>query len=551
MIEKSGHQDLVPENKVPFDSTWDVVAAAAKKWPQKVAIEDPERTMTFFELEEAVIEAAGAFIAAGVMPTDNVAIWAPNIWEWIVAVLGLQAASGTLVPLNTRYKGAEAGYILEKSGATMLFTVSGFLGTDYVELLRTACGDATESHPVAGLPELKKIVVMRGDTPPKTESWSDFLAAGHRVERREILSCANNVYGYFLSDILFTSGTTGNPKGVMTTHAQNLQAFWSWSDVIGLNEDDRYLIVNPFFHAFGYKAGILAALMRGSTMLPHAVFDAEQVMQRIARDRVTMLPGPPALFQTILAHPDFDKHDMSSLRLAVTGAAVIPVSLIVEMRERMKFDTVVTGYGLTEVCGVATMCRHDDDPETIANTSGRAIDAVEVCIVDDEGNECPRGEAGEVVVRGYNTMQGYYREAERTQEVYDDDAWLHTGDIGVMDERGYIKITDRKKDMFIVGGFNAYPAEIETLMLRHPKIAQATVVGAPDKRLGEVGVAFVVLKPGEQLDEAACVSWCRDNMANFKVPRSVEFVQEFPRNALGKVQKFKLLERAAELRANA
>ncbi len=550
-MDNAALPQLAPENAVPFSSSWEVVAAAAREWPTAVAIEDAERTMSFSELKDAVLEAAAGFIAAGLKRGDAVGIWAPNVWEWIVTVLGLHAAGGVLVPLNTRYKGAEAGYILEKSEATMLFTVGGFLDTEYVHLLRCACGEPNDSVPVSGLPKLQEIVLLRGDAPQGTQSWADFLADGKRAEMSEVLSRASAVEGDFISDILFTSGTTGNPKGVMTTHAQNLQAFWSWSDVIGLSAGDRYLIVNPFFHAFGYKAGILAALMRGATILPHAVFDAAQVMKRIATDRVTMLPGPPALYQTILAHPDFDSYDMSTLRLAVTGAAVIPVSLIHEMRDRMKFDVIVTGYGLTEVCGVATMCRHDDDPETIATTSGRAIDAVEVRVVDDNGTELPRGEAGEIVVRGYNTMLGYFKEAERTREAIDDNGWLHTGDVGVMDERGYIKITDRKKDMFIVGGFNAYPAEIETLMLRHPAIAQATVVGAPDKRLGEVGVAFVVVKAGETLDEASCVSWCRENMANFKVPRSIEFVDEFPRNALGKVQKFKLLERAAELRANA
>jgi acyl-CoA synthetase (AMP-forming)/AMP-acid ligase II len=331
----------------------------------------------------------------------------------------------------------------------------------------------------------------------------------------------------------------------MTTHAQNLRAYRDWADVVGLRAGDRYLAVNPFFHAFGYKAGWLASLMTGATLLPHAVFDAEAVLERVPRDRISMLPGAPALYQTILARPDLDRHDLSSLRLAVTGAAAIPVSLVVEMRERLGFENVITGYGLTEACGIATMCRHDDDPETIATTSGRAIPGVEVRIVGDDDDERATGEPGEVVVRGYNVMLGYFENAQETAATIDADGWLHTGDIGVMDAHGNVTITDRKKDLFIVGGFNAYPAEIESLMLRHPAISQVAVVGVPDDRLGEVGWAFVVSRPGVTPDPDEIRSWCRDEMANFKVPRRVVVVDELPLNATGKVLKFELRARAA------
>jgi acyl-CoA synthetase (AMP-forming)/AMP-acid ligase II len=315
--------------------------------------------------------------------------------------------------------------------------------------------------------------------------------------------------------------------------------------VVGLREGDRYLIINPFFHAFGLKAGILAALIKGATILPQPVFDVPTVMERVPRDRITMLPGPPAIYQTILNHPDLDRFDMSSLRLAVTGAAPIPVEMVNRMYDTLGFETVVTGYGLTEVHGIATMCRHDDDPETIANTDGRAIPDVEVLVVDDDGNEVPRGEPGEVVIRGYNVMSGYFEEPEQTAETIDADGWLHTGDIAVMDERGYIDITDRKKDMFIQGGFNAYPAEIESLLLAHPDIAQVAVIGVPDERLGEVGMAFVVPTTGSRPDEAEIVAWARDAMANYKAPRYVEIVDALPVNASNKVLKTDLRQRAS------
>jgi acyl-CoA synthetase (AMP-forming)/AMP-acid ligase II len=257
-----------------------------------------------------------------------------------------------------------------------------------------------------------------------------------------------------------------------------------------------------------------------------------------------MIPGPPSLFQQILAHPDLDTTDVSSLRLAVTGAAPTPVSLVEAMRDRLGFETVITGYGLTEACGIATMCRHDDDPETIANTSGRAIPGIEVHVVDDAANEMPRGEPGEVVVRGYNVMRGYFEQPEETNAAIDRDGWLHTGDIGVMDERGYVRITDRKKDMFIVGGFNAYPAEIEGMIAGHPAVAQVAVVGVPDDRLGEVGYAYVVRKAGAQVERDELLGWCREQMANFKVPSDVAFVDDLPMNATGKVLKYELRDRA-------
>jgi acyl-CoA synthetase (AMP-forming)/AMP-acid ligase II len=259
-----------------------------------------------------------------------------------------------------------------------------------------------------------------------------------------------------------------------------------------------------------------------------------------------MIPGPPTLYQTILNHPDRAKLDSSSLRLAVTGAASVPVSLIEQMRTDLGFDTVITAYGLTEACGFATMCRRGDDAVTIATTSGRAMPGIEVQVVDDDGAPVPAGEAGEVVVRGYNVMAGYFENPEATAEAIDPDGWLHTGDVGVMDDRGYLKITDRKKDLFISGGFNAYPAEIENLLLDHPHIAQVAVVGVPDERLGEVGAAFVVAATGTAPDPDEIISWAREHMANYKAPRHVRIVDALPFNAGGKVMKFELRAQLAQ-----
>ncbi|MEY2425538.1 MAG: HIP---CoA ligase [Actinomycetota bacterium] len=498
--------------------TWASIPAlvrdAAARFGDREALVDGDRRLSWVELSAAVDRAAAACISAGLEPGDRAAIWAPNVGEWIEAALGVLAAGGVVVPVNTRFKGDEAAYVLNASQARLLFTIEGFLGTDYPAMLEGQ-----------DLPHLERTVVFR------SPSWDEFLAADSGdVDGRIAALGADDV-----SDLIFTSGTTGRPKGVITTHGQTLRVFEQWASIVGLTDSDRYLIVNPFFHTFGFKAGFLACLIKGAVIVPHPVFDVPTVLARVTEERITMLPGPPTLHQSILDHPDRDSFDLSSLRLCVTGAAAIPVEMILRMREELTYETIVTGYGLTESTGVVAMCRPEDDAETIATTSGRAIPDVEVRIA----------ESGEILVRGYNVMRGYFENPQATAEAIDVEGWLHTGDIGTMDERGYLKITDRLKDMFIVGGFNAYPAEIENTLLGHPQIAQAAVVGAPDARMGEVGVAFVVPRANESPEPDAVIAWARDRMANYKVPRRVIVVDALPLNASGKVLKYELRMEAA------
>ena len=513
-----------------------IVRRASERFGALEGMVDGQVRLSFAELAHEIDVAARALIASGVEPGDRVALWAPNVYEWAVAALGAHSVGGVVIPLNTRFKGNEAAYVLCASGARRLFTVTDFLDTNYVELLSGASSDV----------EVDDIVILRGTVPAGCASWADFMARGDGVDPSESQARADAVQPDDLCDILFTSGTTGAPKGAMLMHSPSIRAFDTWSDVVGLREGDRYLIVNPFFHAFGLKAGILASLLKGATIVPHPVFDVPSVMRRIPEERITMLPGPPAIFQTILNHPDLDQFDLSTLRLSVTGAAPITTEMIVAMRETLGFENVVTGYGLTEAHGIATMCRHDDDPETIAKTSGRAIPGVEVRLIDDDGNEVPTGSPGEVVVRGYNLMKGYLDNPEATAEAIDADGWLHTGDIAVADAAGNINITDRKKDMFIVGGFNAYPAEIERMMAAHPAIAAVAIVGVPEPRLGEVGMAFIVPTSGTSVDKDDVIAWCRERMANYKVPRFIEVVDALPLNASNKVLKTDLRDRAAK-----
>jgi acyl-CoA synthetase (AMP-forming)/AMP-acid ligase II len=488
-----------------------LVEHAAREYGDAEAVADPSadgptRRVSFAELAALVRRAATGCAAAGVTPGDRVAIWGPNSLEWMVAALGALAAGAAIVPLNTRFKAAEAAYILDKSRARLTYVSPPFLGNDYPAML----GD-------------RPSVLLDGSL------WTSY-------DEMPPVDVGPDQPG----DVIFTSGTTGRPKGVVTTHAQTLRVFDTWADVVGLRAGDRYLVVNPFFHTFGYKAGIIACLLRGATVVPQPVFDVATTLDLVERERITVVPGPPTLYQSILDAPGRDDRDMSSLRLAVTGAAVVPVVLVERMRAELSFDTVLTAYGLTEATGTVTMCRRDDDPVTVATTSGRAIPDTEVRVVDDGGAELPRGEPGEVVVRGYNVMVGYDDDPSATAETIDADGWLHTGDIGVMDDRGNLRITDRLKDMYVVGGFNAYPAEIEQVLATHPAVAESAVVGVPDPRLGEVGKAYVVARPGAVVDTDELLAWCRERMANYKVPRSVEVVDGLPRNASGKVLKVEL-----------
>lgn len=502
-----------------------LVRRAAEEFGTREGIVDGDVRLTFSELSDKIETASRALIGRGVTPGDRIAIWAPNCWEWVVTVLACHSVGAVAVPLNTRFKGNEAAGQIRRSGARLLFTVTDFLDTDYVELLARA--DASDL--------VDETVILRGTVPGSCVSLATHLAQGEGVSAATARARADAVDPDDLCDIVFTSGTTGTPKGAMLAHGASIRAYDAWAGVVGLRAEDRYLIINPFFHCFGLKAGILACIITGATIIPHPVFDVPAVMRRVVEEHITMLPGAPAVFQTILNHPDLASFDLSSLRLSVTGAATIPTQMIVDMREVLGFETVVTGYGLTEAHGIVTMCRHTDDPETIARTSGRPIPDVSVRVVNEAGDVVPSGEPGEVVVRGYNLMTGYLEDTKATAEAIDADGWLHTGDVGVIDEQGNLTITDRMKNMFIVGGFNAYPAEIEQIMGGLAGLAQVAVVGIPDDRLGEVGMAFVVPTSGTDLDADTVIAWCREEMANYKVPRQVEIVSELVLNAAGKV----------------
>jgi HIP---CoA ligase len=557
------------------------LAAAARDFGAAPALAEPGGPrLSYVQLNERATAIASMLYADGVEPGDRVAIWSPNTHHWVLAALGTLCAGGTLVPVNTRFTGHEALDVISRSGASVLFVAGPFLGADRLAALRAAAAAADSPGDLSRLRRIVRIPVEAGQPPdqaggqgpsdgvtgafrpsggsgrgpgarpreggvlPRADTvldWAEFEARAAAVPARDR---AAPVGPEDVSDILFTSGTTGRSKGVMSAHRQSLAVARAWAECGRLTSDDRYLVVNPFFHSFGYKAGILACLVSGATLVPQPVYDPGRAMSLVASERITVFPGPPTIYQTILDHPERAAHDLSSLRLAVTGAAAVPVALIERMRAELSFETVLTAYGLTEAV-VATMCRPGDDPQTVATTSGRATAGFEVRIAGPDEGEAKPGDPGEILLRGPNLMLGYLDDPAATWEAIDSDGWLHTGDIGRLDDGGYLTITDRLKDMYICGGFNVYPAEVEQVLARLDGVAESAVIGVPDARLGEVGRAYLVPRPGHTLDAAAVLAFCRERLANYKVPRQVVFRDTLPRNPSGKTLKRLLREEAS------
>ncbi len=509
----------------PAQTTPTALHDAARTFATAPALGDGDVRLDWAQLLTAVQEVARALIARGVRSGDRVAMWAPNTYHWVIAALGAHYAGAALVPLNTRYVADEAADVLERVEAKALFIAGTFLGRDRLAELRSA---APELH----IDTVVVIPVESDTTDTAALNWSQLAEIAESVPLADAVKRAEAVDPEDISDILFTSGTTGRSKGTLVAHRQALSVVRAWAECTTLTDSDRYLVVNPFFHNFGYKAGILACLVTGATIIPQATFDVPVTMRLVGEEKVTVLPGPPTIYQTILDFPDRDNYDLSTLRVAVTGAAIVPVVLVERMGSELDFDVVITGYGLSEAAGFGTMCRADDDAETIAGTCGRPIAEFELRLSPQ----------GEVLLRGPNVMLGYLNDPESTAETIDTEGWLHTGDIGTIDERGYLKITDRLKDMYISGGFNVYPAEVEQALARLDGVAESAVIGVPDTRMGEVGKAFVVRKPGVVLTEEQVRAHASAVLANFKAPRFIEFRDRLPYSAAGKVLKRELRE---------
>lgn len=507
------------------------------------AIVDGDLRISYAELTELVRTTAKAYLARGVTRGDRVAIWSPNRAEFILAMLGAQYIGAAVVPLNTRYTGIEAAQILQRSGSCVLVLTDNFLGRSFSNMLNEALDEEAELE----LPDMRLIVNMDSEVAGNCLPWNAFLAEGEAINDAALDSAAALVTPDDVIDILYTSGTTGLPKGVMSAQRQTLGVARAWAIGAELTSNDRYAVVNPFFHGFGYKAGMTTSLLAGTTIYPIPVFDADSLLKLVEREQITVLPGVPTIFTTLLDHPKLNDYDLSSLRFAIAGATAAPDSLFHDMVNILGFKRVAQAYGLTE-CVVATMSRLGEDIDHASQTTGPAVAETEIIIVDAEGNSLPTGEDGEIWLRGPNVMLGYFEDPEATAQAIDSEGWFHTGDVGRLDEHGCLKITDRIKDMFIVGGFNVYPAEVENVLRHHPAINESAVISVEDKRLGTVGRAYVLLLHDADPKPTAedITEFCKKRLANFKVPREIVFVDEFPRNATGKIQKSELREAANE-----
>nr|SBO93320.1 Long-chain-fatty-acid--CoA ligase [Nonomuraea gerenzanensis] len=490
----------------------------AERHPGQLVVADPAGPrLTLAGLREAASGIARGLLALGVEPGDRVALWGANSPYWVTHAFGIWDAGAVIVPLSARYKGIEAAQLLARTGAKVLVT-----GADPLAgLLR--------GSPVP-LPELRHVVEPDGP---------GLAALGAGVPEAEAEERALAVRPDDLCEIMSTSGTTGLPKGVMIDHSQVLRGYWDWSEIVTLGEHDRYPVIAPFSHGFGLNAGLVACVLRRAVMIPIPVFTPDALMSLISEERVTVLAGPPTLFHRILDELDRGSWDVSSLRVAICGAAAVPASLITRLVERVGLQRMINAYGLMEGT-VVSMTRAGDPIEVIANTTGRPVPGIEVRIVDDDGKPVAPGERGEILQRGYGVMRGYWGEPGKTAEVIDADGWLHTGDVGVLDDAGNLAVVDRKKDLYIVNGFNVSPAEVESLLLREGSLAQAAVVGVPDPVSGESGLAYVVPRPGVTADPEALLAWARANMSGYKVPRRVLVLDALPTNANGKVDKLAL-----------
>jgi fatty-acyl-CoA synthase len=526
-------------------SLGEMLDVTAERWPDKPAVVFKGAALTYRELRERADAFARGLLALGLGPGDHVVVWMPNAPEWAVVNLAIARIGAVTVTCNSRYKAFELEYVLRQSDAKALIMADRFdaAGIDYLDIVRTVVPDVlwqSDRRLISPrLPELRHVIVFGERRDPGCMGAEDVVRRGERVPRAEVARIT--VPSTAPAAMLYTSGTTGQPKGCLLSHRN----FWfkarEYVALHGWTPDDRCLVAVPYFHIFGALGGITANVLAGSTQVLMETFEPEEAMRRIERDRVTIFSGVPTMFITILGHPRFGQYDLRSLRTGTIGAAPVPVAMMRRILDRehgLGMDATVV-YGLTEATGATHFTRLGDPLDKRVATVGRVTSELEERLVDPAtGRECAVGEEGEVCVKGPSLMLGYYKKPEATAEKIRD-GWLHTGDMGARDADGYLRITGRLSDMIIVGGFNTYPAEIEDFYLRHPKVLDVSIVGVPDPVMGEVVMAFVIPKAGETVTPDEMRDFAKGQIANFKVPKHVEIVGEFPLTGSGKVQKFR------------
>ncbi len=525
--------------------------AQAKLHGDREAVVDRQKGMrlTYHELSAVATQLARGLLALGVQPGERVGIWSPNRWEWIVTQFGTPKIGTILVNVNPSYRLRELGYALRQSGIRTLITAPGFGPSDYLGMLHDLLGElrgGPVSHP--DFPELKEIVVLADKAPRGMRTWSDLLRLGDSIPVEEVLSRQADVQFDEPVNIQYTSGTTGLPKGATLSHHNLLNNGYFIGELMRFTAEDRLCIPVPFYHTFGMVLANLACVTHGATMvIPGEGFDAGQVLATVEAERCTALHGVPTMFIAELGHPDFERYDLGSLRTGLMAGSPCPVEVMRQVQSRMHMSEVEIAYGMTETSPVSTQTRADDPLELRVGTVGQVHPHVEVKIVDPAtGRVVPRGTTGELVTRSYAVMLGYWQNPDATGQVIDAARWMHTGDLAVMRDDGYVNIVGRIKDMIIRGGENIYPREIEEFYYTHPKVADIQVIGVPDQKYGEQVMAWIRLKPGETSTEEEMREYARGQIAHFKIPRYVKFVDAFPMTVTGKVQKYVMREAAVK-----
>lgn len=535
------------------DTLAKIIDRVAAEYPKNEAIVSGKQRINYDTLMDRANSIANALLKMGVKKGDKVAIWMSNIPEWVYAHFACIKIGAPLIPLNTRYRVHEVEYILRQSDSTTLFMMDQFIKIDYIPMIYELCPELKDCKPgelkCKKLPLLKRVIMRSEKSFPGMLSYNKVLESGKDyASSSELKKAQKAVKPEDTYVIPFTSGTTGFPKGVVTTNYQYSRIMEAVSARFQMADKDRILVVSPFSHNMGNMTGMLLGACNGACILPMEQFDPGEGLRLIDEEKVSKFTGAPTMYIMMLDHADFPKRNTKSIKASVIGGADVSPDLVRTIIAKMGIKDLISAYGLTENTGVSTMSQPGDPPEVIAHTAGKLIfpDCELKMLNPDTGEEVPRGTQGEICSRGFYVMKEYYKQPEETAKAFNSKGWFRTGDLGIMNEKGYIKITGRLKDMFITGGINAYPAEVENFLMTNPKVSMVSVVGVPDKRMGEVGMAFIRLKEGQTATAEEIINFAREKMANYKAPKYVKFVNDFPMTATGKIQKFILKETAVK-----